>query len=185
MGKMAELVRQSVVDLIRRRKRLVSIPVKHRAKFEGWLQYELAAALDAHDAVQSVEPEKGYESGKRCDLACKTRRGWWFIELKTCNTNWRVDGVAEKARPIKMNVDGVINDIEKLRTGCPSGHGLSVFLFFPVPTAIWDGQRKGLDYHLNRIEREAKLPAGSLRRDGEFVRAGKCFGVAAFVVEVP
>ena len=125
-----------------------------------------------------------YGKKGRCDIACDTRGGTWLIELKTCNTSWAADGVEPKVRPITMNVNGVINDIRKLRKGRKSARGLAAFLFFPVRTAMWDDPDSKLDTHLNRIESEGRLPAGSLRRDGRFVRIDKSFGVAVFVIEV-
>ena len=183
MSRMAKLVRQKIVDLIRRRKRLILIAVRHRSKFEGWLQYELAADLESDPMIKNVEPERGYEKKGRCDIACDTNRGTWLIELKTCNTSYRVDGVEPKTRPITMNVNGVIKDIKKLRKGCKSEKGLAAFLFFPVRTTFRDQDRINLDDHLDRIEREAKLHQGLLRRDGEFVNLNQHVGVAVFVVE--
>ena len=167
------LVRQATTDLLRTRRDLIILAARHRAKFEGWLKFELARALDAHPYITGVEPEAGYGNEDRCDIACRSQGGEYFLELKTSNTSWRAEGCPPKTRPITDNVGGVIRDIEKLRAGCKGTGGISVFLFFPV-----------LHDQLTRIETEADLPPESLRKAGEFTELTGDFGVASFIVEV-
>lgn len=82
----------------------LSIFARERAKFEGWLKVELCGSLSMH--VQDVVPEQD-----RIDI---TFNGW-AIQLKTINTNVRYDGVKKKQRPITKNVQGIIEDINKLK----------------------------------------------------------------------
>lgn len=185
MNGMAELVRREIEGLLHRRRDLVIMAVRHRAKFEGWLKFELGAVLEARLEIESVEPERGYGKNDRCDLACDTGTGTWLIELKTASANWRIEGVVTKTRPITNHVDGIITDIEKLRRGCRSERGLAAFLFFPVTRPVWDSPKRGLNYHLNRIEREAELVPGALRKNDCFVELTENLGVAVFVIETP
>lgn len=184
MGDVAHLVRETTTALLRRRRDLIILAAKHRAKFEGWLKFELAIALDADPHITRVEPEAAYGKRNNCDIACHTDEGTYLLELKTCNTSWRVRGVQSKTRPITDNVDGVISDIEKLRAGRKGAGGISVFLFFPVPNRLWSDSVKGLHHHLERIESAAGLPTGSLFSGGKFVELTDDYGVAVFVVEV-
>ena len=59
----------------------------------------------------------------------------------------------------------------------------TAFVFFPVLTTFRNQDRNGLDYHLDRIEGEARLPRGSLRGDSNFEELTPDGGVAVFVAE--
>ena len=87
-----------------------------RAKFEGWLKFELAACAAGHGAT-GVSLEAPYSDSCRCDLAFHFEGRRVMMELKTANTNWRIDGVESSTRPITENIAGVVRDGMKLR-GC-------------------------------------------------------------------
>ena len=89
MGDIASLVRLTTTALLGTRRDLIILASRHRAKFEHWLKFELAIALNAHPLITSVEPEAGYGNDDRCDIACQTDEGKYFLELKTCNTRRR------------------------------------------------------------------------------------------------
>lgn len=184
MGEFASLVRLATTALFETRRDLILLAARHRAKFEHWLKFELAMALDAHPHITSVEPEVAYGKRNLCDIACQTDEGKYLLELKTCNTSWRVKGCVTKTKPITDNVGGVIHDIKKLRAGCKATGGISVFLFFPVPDPLWNGKASGLRKQLSRIEREGRLPREQLRNTGVFIELTRDFGLASFVVEV-
>ncbi len=184
MGDIALLVRLTATALLESRRDLITLAARHRAKFEHWLKFELATALDAHPRIAGIEPEAAYGNDNRCDIACQTNAGKYLLELKTCNTSWRVKGCPPKTKPITDNVDGVIGDIEKLRVGCKGAGGISVFLFFPVPNDLWSDNDSKLHDQLAHIESEAGLPNELLRETGEFIELTGDFGLASFVVGV-
>jgi hypothetical protein len=126
-----DLVRAWIVDVIQARSRLIAIATRQRAKFEGWLKFELAAYAELNGASEvQVEAATDDSSGSRGDLTFHYCGERCDVELKTCNTNWRMKGVMDKTRPITKNVAAVIEDAGKLQN-C-SGHGIVAFCIFPV-----------------------------------------------------
>lgn len=118
----------------------VSIFAKERAKFEGWLKVELCDSLVKYF---QVVPEKN-----RVDI---TFNGW-AVELKTVNTNIRYENVKNKTRPITKNVQGVIDDIEKLKsTNYPQKAIL--FVVFPInhDNQFWQIQLRRISTLLRKI----------------------------------
>lgn len=131
----------------------LEIPLRQRAKFEGWLKIELAAALEAQGG--QVRLEQGYVVGNRtyrADLAV-SRTGWdkeILVMLKTVNTNFRFEGVDQVTRPITMNISGVIADVRKLRELPSDKIGYVLFPVFPVAIAP-ETREAQLKQHLARV----------------------------------
>ncbi|WP_369017267.1 hypothetical protein QBE54_05835 [Thermatribacter velox] len=98
----------------------VAIFAKERAKFEGWLKVELCGGLSKY--ALTITPEKD-----RIDITFDD----WAIELKTVNTNYRYENTKNKTRPITKNIQGVIEDIEKLK-GTDYVKKAILFVVFPV-----------------------------------------------------
>jgi len=143
------LVRRWIADVIGRRSDLVAIAMRQRAKFEGWLKFELAAYAQLKGAAEvTVEAATDDSSGSRRDLTFYYRGEKCNVELKTCNTNWRMTGVLDRPRPITKNVAGIIEDARKLQK-CV-GHGVVAACIFPVER----GDRRWKEY-LKRIGEEA------------------------------
>lgn len=97
----------------------LSVFARGRSKFEGWLKVELCDSL--YKYFDDVIPEKG-----RIDITFAN----WAIELKTVNTNYRVENVEKKTRPITKNIKEVIKDIENLKSFC-SFNSAVLFIVFP------------------------------------------------------
>jgi hypothetical protein len=180
----AEIVSVAFHDVISRRSRLLTLAARQRAKFEGWLKFELANTLAQQREIDSVDLEYRYPTGGNSDLSFRLGSERWYVELKTANTNWRAQGVRDRIRPITGNVDAIIHDIIKLREGCPPDNGMVAFVFFPVPLRIWDNERYLLEYHLQRIEQEGSLHPGFVTSDVEFLRLEKDLGLVYFVGQV-
>jgi len=113
---------------------LLRLAFAQRAKFEGWLKFELACeAVKRH--AKHVEVEKEYRSRtggrQRSDLYFVYEGQQYHLELKTPNTNWGMPGVEQVHRPISRNIASVIEDARKLRG--TKGKGLIGFVLFPVP----------------------------------------------------
>jgi len=132
-----------IVDVLEQHRPLLAVAVRQRAKFEGWLKFELALYAEQHGAT-AVEVEAPSDGGARSDLSFIYDGKRYDVELKTCNTNWRMKGVRDSTRPITKNIDSVIVDGKKLRQ-CP-GEGIVAFCLFPVAR----GDSRWTDY-LNRI----------------------------------
>ncbi len=98
----------------------LSIFARERAKFEGWLKVELCDILSKF--FKDVTPERD-----RIDITFEN----WAIELKTVNTNIRYENVKNKTRPITKNIQGIINDIEKLKSTNYKNKAV-LFIAFPA-----------------------------------------------------
>ncbi len=134
MSAMHDTVRDWIADVLKSNPGPISIALRQRAKFEGWLKFELAAYTELKGAT-SVEVEAPTsESGQarsRSDLSFRWNGVRYSIELKTPNTNWRMPGVSEKTRPVTKNFSSIIEDARKV---FPNECQLLVaFVIFPVP----------------------------------------------------
>ena len=115
-----------IQDILKSNVDLLSIAVKQRAKFEGWLKFELARALKKKYANTRVEYCIGEEKKVFVDIFSNDS----FIELKTPNTNYRIADCDEKTRPITKNVSSIIDDITKLKALNKKGY--IAFVMFPL-----------------------------------------------------
>jgi hypothetical protein len=138
-------VRRWVVEALEDHPDLVALAMRQRAKWEGWLKFELAARAEG-EGYGPVWVEGGYGQ-RRADVTLHSGHERYDVELKTPNTNWRIPGVLEKHRPITNNIAGVVNDARKLALA--PGQGIVCFALFPVPT----GSTKWVTY-LARIAEE-------------------------------
>ena len=115
---------------------------KERAKFEGWLKVELCDSLSKY--LTDIAPEKD-----RIDVTFDD----WAIQLKTVNTNIRYPCVKNKHRPITKNVQGVIDDIEKLRSVAYPKKAV-LFVTFPIThdNRDWQTQLQRISSLLGKVE---------------------------------
>lgn len=106
------------------------IAIRQRAKFEGWLKFELANRIEKL-GFDEVELETKLDRKRdRPDISFLKEFDFYRIELKTCNTSWKVDGISKKGKPISSNIKGIISDAKKLN----SNYGIVAFVMFPIPT---------------------------------------------------
>src|SRR5437660_1394612 len=128
--------RKWIVGILESHLPVVAIAARQRAKFEGWLKFELAKAIEEAGA-NNLQVESRYEgSGARSDISFCFDGAPYDLELKTPNTNWRMPGVLNLTRPITMNVASIVKDARKLQT-C-RGQGIVAFALFPIP--VGDGR---------------------------------------------
>ena len=130
---MDKVLRQWIKQIILRNERVIRIAVRQRAKFEGWLKFELAAIAEENGA-ESVKVEssiRNAESAQRADISFTYLGVDYDIELKTPNTNWRTPGVANAHSPITINIAGIVKDGKKLRAS--SRNAIVTFVMFPIP----------------------------------------------------
>jgi hypothetical protein len=129
---MHQEVRDWISHAISSRPVLIGLALRQRAKFEGWLKFELAERALAAGSL-NVELEASLPSGNsKCDLAFTSRGIRYFVELKTPNTNWRMPGVVKVHRPITNNVESIIDDGRKLTSA--HVNGILAFAMFPIPS---------------------------------------------------
>lgn len=65
---MDKLIRNTISDIIKNHTQLISIVIRQRAKFEGWLKFELADHLQKL-GLSNIEVESNYaDSNNRADL---------------------------------------------------------------------------------------------------------------------
>lgn len=124
---MVQQLNDILVNILTSRQDLVFIAIKQRAKFEGWLKFELANELRKlypDTCVEKCMPYKGSE--KLVDVFSNNS----CIELKTPNTSYRHDGCENRTRPITSNIDSIINDINALKDIGVNGY--IAFVLFPI-----------------------------------------------------
>jgi hypothetical protein len=126
---MDAVVRRWVVEALGNHPRLLALAVRQRAKWEGWLKFELAARAEREGFVP-VRVEAAYGQS-RADVTLHRDGERYDVELKTPNANWRIDGVERKGRPITKNIADIILDARKLALA--PGTGIVCFALFPVP----------------------------------------------------
>lgn len=123
----------------------LDIPLRQRAKFEGWLKIELANSIESSNIGFKVHLESEFPStdawGNRhsrnyfADLMVSSpENDQCLVMLKTVNTNFRFRGVRQAHRSITKNFEAVVDDILKLSSAKVDAHTrrYSVFAVFPV-----------------------------------------------------
>ncbi len=126
---MDKLILQQITELLRDNKGLLSIAIRQRAKFEGWLKFELAHKIEMLGFKDvEIETKMDYKRS-RPDISFINNLDFYRVELKTCNTNWNIEGVSKKGKPITNNINGIISDAKKLN----SNYGIVAIVMFPLP----------------------------------------------------
>ncbi len=123
------LIEEKMNDLLQSPQ--LDIPLRERAKFEGWLKVELAAALEGAGFDVTLEKEISTRK-RRADLFLGHKGRGIYLELKTVNTSYRFPRVRQCDRPITRNFEGVCKDIQKLGDVPTATSGYMVFAVFPV-----------------------------------------------------
>ena len=130
MKELHEVLRQWIANVLQSHRCVMSIALRQRAKFEGWLKFELAAQAEMNGAtnvvVEAPLPERG-----RSDLSFDWEGVQYDVELKTPNTNWRMPGILELTRPITKNFSSIVADARKATEG--HRNPIVAFVIFPVP----------------------------------------------------
>jgi len=149
-----KIIRQWIAGILEDHRPLLAIAVRQRAKFEGWLKFEIAAIAEKVGA-RSVEVEPmssvSASSKERPDLTFIYNGARYYVELKTPNSNWRMPGVRNKHRPITKNINGIVRDARKLYRY--AGQGIVAFVLFPIPPR----DNRWIEY-LDRIASEVEIP---------------------------
>ncbi|MGI5858743.1 MAG: hypothetical protein ACOX8P_05390 [Tepidanaerobacteraceae bacterium] len=126
---MDQFIRNAILEVLKKHEGILRIAVRQKAKFEGWLKFELANYLE-QNGMDNVEVESKFNNRReRADISFFYHGEAYSLELKTPNTNWRVNGVKSLTRPITKNIESIVKDEVKLR----NSQGIVAFVLFPVP----------------------------------------------------
>lgn len=137
----AKYIADTIESILLNNKDLLEIAFKQRAKFEGWLKFEIAKEFQTSGKDTKVE----YPTAKgHVDIFADN----CLIELKTPNTSYNHPDLESKTRPITDNVNSIISDVDKLRniTEGLSYDSFIAFVMFPIDT------NKKYMGHVNKIE---------------------------------
>ena len=125
--------RKWIVGILKNHSEILKLALRQRAKFEGWLKFELASYI-VKNISKTVRVESAYADNKnrsRSDIYFKCGNKDYYLELKTPNTNWKINGIENRTRPITKNIDSIISDGEKIRKY--GKEGIVGFVLFPIP----------------------------------------------------
>ena len=145
-----EYIADTIKKILSKNQDLLEIAFRQRAKFEGWLKFEIAKEFQKSGKDTKVE----YPIAKgHVDLFADN----CLIELKTPNTSYTCKGVDPKTRTITDNVNSIISDVDKLRniTEGLSYDSFIAFVMFPIDIDKDEDKNTTSKYmkHVNRIEK--------------------------------
>lgn len=144
---MEQQLNELIIDILRKNEVLVAIAIKQRAKFEGWLKFELAYRLLGYDCNLKVEYPYPNNANQHADIFADGV----LIELKAANTNYKIEQCQTCTRPITKNISSIIDDIKKLRNAGGSYKKNIAFILFPIDSG---GKYK---VYIKRIEEEGHI----------------------------
>lgn len=145
---MEGLLNQLIYKILTSNQSLVTIALQQRAKFEGWLKFELANELKINYADTIVEY---HLKGLNAHVDIYSNRS--LIELKTPNTSYKANGCINATKPITDNMNGIIGDIQKLRSISSKAlyaGGYIAFVMFPLDP------KSTYQQHVNKIKHNIK-----------------------------
>jgi len=126
---MHNIIIQEIEKVIVDHPDVMKIALRQKAKFEGWLKFELAAQLEKFGMKEIMVEGKARYYHDRTDITFTHDDYPYSLELKTSNTNWKSAGINNAARPITKNIQSIVKDAEKLN----SQYGIVAFVLFPIP----------------------------------------------------
>ena len=138
---MIKLLNDHIVDILSKNEDKISIALKQRAKFEGWLKLELAYKLLQSYSDVKIEFPYPCNNRKHADIYASNA----LIELKTPNTNYHADNCVSCIRPITKNIESIIDDINKLQEFGGQYKKYISFVLFPVDV------KEGYKEYIQRI----------------------------------
>lgn len=126
---MNNIIMEGICSILKSNQQLLRIPIRQKAKFEGWLKFELASYLEIK-GFKDVEVEtKGEKNHFHTDITFfDDDLHFYSVELKTSNTNWIIPGIRQAGKPITKNIDSIIADCLKMN----SNYGIVAFVLFPI-----------------------------------------------------
>ena len=161
----AKYIADTIESILSSNEDLLKIAFRQRAKFEGWLKFEIAKEFQESGKATKVE----YPIAKgHVDLFADN----CLIELKTPNTSYTCEGVDPKTRPITKNVNDIIYDINKLGKlrKISENHCYNLFIafvMFPIDKDKDEDKNTTSKYieHVNRIENHIQAQGLQIIKD--------------------
>jgi hypothetical protein len=168
------LIRSAIVGIVNGHPTITRLALQQRAKFEGWMKFELAGKL-SELGVPKVRFESPLQGG-HADLSFEYHGRAIFIELKMCPTNFGSQG-----KNITQNVEGICADCKRLRSA--PGTGTMAFVMFPFPIGGPSAIRAELSEstYLERIRDAAGLSGAP---EGTFVSITQDAGLKVYAFAV-
>ena len=170
-----DLINRLLDELVKRLKTIeekygyLSFLIEERFTNEKLLQLEVMRIVSLMPEVVEYLPERlyGYTSKEKCDFWFKTSDSTeHWMEIKMRPTNYRVmQSRAKHAKAITDGVNGVVEDIRRLRKKAPKdGRKYVLFAFYPMFPESYNIFNKK---HLPRISevssKEIASPSKSIR----------------------
>ena len=155
----AKYIADTIESILSSNEDLLKIAFRQRAKFEGWLKFEIAKEFQKSGKDTKVE----YPIAKgHVDLFADN----CLIELKTPNTSYTCEGVDPKTRPITKNVNDIIYDINKLGKlrKISENHCYNLFIAFVMFPIDKNTKSKYIE-HINRIENHIQAQGLQIIKD--------------------
>ena len=160
-----EYIADTIKKILSKNKDLLEIAFRQRAKFEGWLKFEIAKEFQKSGKDTKVE----YPIAKgHVDLFADN----CLIELKTPNTSYTCKGVDPKTRTITDNVNSIISDVDKLRN-ITENHCYDLFIafvMFPIDKDEDKNTKSKYIEHVNRIEKHMQAQELKITKAQRIVR---------------
>ena len=163
----AKYIADTIKKILSKNQDLLEIAFRQRAKFEGWLKFEIAKEFQKSGKDTKVE----YPIAKgHVDLFADN----CLIELKTPNTSYNHPDLESKTRPITDNVNSIISDVDKLRniTEGLSYDSFIAFVMFPIDKDKDEDKNTTSKYmeHVNRIEKHIQAQELKITKAQRIVR---------------
>ncbi|MCR8556911.1 hypothetical protein KXD93_04630 [Mucilaginibacter sp. BJC16-A38] len=135
---MHNVILDGISSIIEANRDLLRIPIRQKAKFEGWLKFELAFYL-SEQGFKEVDVETTVDGFGRRDITFfDSDSNFYSVELKTSNTNWLIPGIRKVGKPLTKNLRSIVEDCIKIN----SSQGIVAFVLFPIPL----GDKRWEDY---------------------------------------
>ena len=145
---MVNFILKAIINILGIGSNVLRIPLTQRSKFEGWLKVMLAYTLSSRYKNVGIE----YPYPRNNKIHADVFANHSYIELKTPNTNYIVNNVPQKKRPITNNITSIIQDINKLRTQANGYDGYIAFVLFPI------NDNQNYASHINRVDKAIGNP---------------------------
>lgn len=153
---MEKILNDMIVTILSYNSDLMMLALSKRAKFEGWLKFELANILSRTYSDTEVE-RSTVSDGSIVHVDIYSNKSW--IELKTSNTSYKADGCSDLTRPVTANVHSILHDIDKLRRIKDPDERYIAFVMFPIDQA--EGKYTN---HIQNVKNKLKKPASIVER---------------------
>ena len=108
---MDQMIMNGICGILEKNRAMLRIPIRQKAKFEGWLKFELAHYIEQQGYVNVEVETMGQTNKFRTDITFFDKEHIPYgIELKTSNTNWNMLGIHKGGKPVTKNIASIITN---------------------------------------------------------------------------